>query len=95
MNFIFFHLRFKGYDAYDCSQLLLQWENFRRLYFFAMTENMRAILRRWQKQLFPEDLKQSKDINEKAVWAAATLQDLDNAYTKKLYGYKTIHEMYR
>ena len=60
-----------------------------------MTENMRAILRRWQKQLFPEELKQSKDINEKAVWAAATLQDLDNAYTKKLYGYKTIHEMYR
>ena len=85
----------QGYDAYDCSQLLLQWENFRRLYFFAMTENMRAILRRWQKQLFPEELKQSKDINEKAVWAAATLQDLDNAYTKKLYGYKTIHEMYR
>jgi len=85
----------QGYDAYACSQLLLQWENFRRLYFFAMTENMRAILRRWQKQLFPEELKKTKEINEKAVWAAATLQDLDNAYTKKLYGYKTIHDMYR
>ena len=52
---------------------MLQWENFRRLYFFAMTENMRAILRRWQKQLFPEELKKTKEINEKAVWAAATL----------------------
>jgi len=60
-----------------------------------MTENMRGILRRWQKQLFPDELKKTKDINEKAIWAAATLQDLDNAYTKKLYGYKTIKEMYR
>ena len=56
---------------------------------------MRAILRRWQKQLFPDELKKTKEINEKAIWAAATLQDLDNAYTKKLYGYKTIQEMYR
>ena len=32
------------------------WEGFRRLYLFAMTENMRAILRRWQKQLFTEQV---------------------------------------
>ena len=32
------------------------WEGFRRLYLFVMTENMRAILRRWQKQLFTEQV---------------------------------------
>jgi abhydrolase domain-containing protein 2 len=60
-----------------------------------MTENMRAILRRWQKQLFPDEVKKSKGINEKSVWSAATLLELDEAYTRKLYGYKTNQEMYR
>ena len=46
--------------SYRATKYLLAWEGFRRLYFFVMTENMRAILRRWQKQLFPEDFKQSK-----------------------------------
>jgi len=85
----------QGYDAYGCSQLLLQWENFRRLYFFAMTENMRTLLRRWQKQLFNDEIKISKGINEKAIWSAATLLELDEEYTRKLHGFKTVPEMYR
>ncbi len=40
------------------TKMLLMWEGFRRLYLFAMTENMRAILRRWQKQLFTEQVPQ-------------------------------------
>ena len=84
----------QGYDAHTSLQLIFQWENFRRLYFFAMTENMRAILRRWQKQLFPEEIKRSKGINERAIWAANTLVDIDEAYTRKLYGYKSVQDMY-
>ena len=61
---------------------MLQWENFRRLYFFAMTENMRAILRRWHTQLFKEDVKKEKNIVEREVWSAATLVELDDAYTR-------------
>ena len=60
-----------------------------------MTENIRAILRRWQKQLFSEEIKKAKGINERAVWAAATLLELDEEYTRKLYGYKTVQDMYR
>ena len=60
-----------------------------------MTENMRVILRRWQKQLFADDVKKSKGINEKAIWSAATLLELDDAYTRKLHGYKSIQDMYR
>ncbi len=47
-----------------------------------MTENKRLILRHWQKQLFPEDLKREKGIVEREVWSAATLFELDDAYTR-------------
>jgi len=58
------------------------WEGFRRLYQFAMTENMRAILRRCQKQLFTDKIKQEFDINERSVWSAATIVEVDEAYTR-------------
>lgn len=64
------------------AKYLLQWENCRRLYLFAMTENMRSILRHWQKQLFPEELKRDKGIVERDIWSAATLFELDDAYTR-------------
>ena len=49
-----------------------------------MTENMRAIIRRWQKQLFTEEVKQRHDINERAIWSAATLCEVDDIYTRKI-----------
>lgn len=58
------------------------WEGFRRLYLFAMTENIRGILRRWQKQLFTDQIKQEYDINERSVWSAATIVEVDEAYTR-------------
>ena len=62
---------------------------------FAMTENLRILFRRWQKQLFTDDIKRTKGINERAIWAAATLVEIDEAYTQKLYGYKSAQEMCR
>lgn len=64
------------------SKHLLLWESFRRLYFFAMTENMKAILRHWQKELFTDEVKRAKGINERAVWASATMIELDEEYTR-------------
>ena len=66
------------------TKYLLGWEGLRRVYFFIMTENMRAIIRRWQKQLFPDEVKQRYDINERAIWSAATLCELDDAYTRRI-----------
>jgi len=85
----------QGYDALATTKLLLRWEGFRRFYFFIMTENMRAIMRRWQKQLFTEDVKQRYDINERAIWSAATLCELDEAYTRRISGYSNVDELYK
>ncbi|XP_040565520.1 abhydrolase domain-containing protein 2 [Lepeophtheirus salmonis] len=85
----------QGYDAARASKYMLDWEGFRRLYLFAMTENMKAILRRWQKQLFTEQIKREKCINEKDVWYSATLVDLDDSYTRKLYNFDSVEAFYR
>ena len=74
---------------------MLGWEGFRRFYFFIMTENMRTILRRWQKQLFTEEIKQKFDINERAIWSAASLVELDEAYTRRISGFATMDEFYK
>ena len=50
----------QGYSAAEAAKYLLSWTNFRRLYLFVMTENLRGILRRWKRQLFTEDLKREK-----------------------------------
>jgi len=85
----------QGYDAKETTKYLLGWEGLRRVYFFIMTENMRAIIRRWQKQLFPDEVKQRYDINERAIWSAATLCELDDAYTRRIAGYASLDEMYK
>ena len=74
----------QGYDAKETTKYLLGWEGLRRVYFYIMTENIRSIIRRWQKQLFPEEVKQRYDINERAIWSAATLCELDDAYTRRI-----------
>jgi len=85
----------QGYDAKEATKYLLAWEGFRRIYFFVMTENMRGILRRWQKQLFPDDFKQKHEINERAIWSAATLVELDEAYTRRILGCKDLEQFYQ
>ena len=75
-------LRKTDSSFFRVAQHLLQWESGRRLYLFAMTENMRSILRTWQKQLFPDDFKAEKEIIERDIWSAATLYELDDAYTR-------------
>jgi len=85
----------QGYDAKETTKHLLGWEGFRRFYFFIMTENMRTILRRWQKELFTEDVKQKYDINERAIWSAASLVELDEAYTRRISGFATMEEFYK
>jgi len=85
----------QGYDAKETTKYLLGWEGLRRVYFYIMTENIRSIIRRWQKQLFPEEVKQRYDINERAIWSAATLCELDDAYTRRISGYSSLDEMYK
>ena len=85
----------QGYDAKETTKYLLDWEGFRRFYFFIMTENIRSILRRWQQQLFTEEVKQKYEINDRAIWSAGTLVELDEAYTRRIGGYSNLDEFYR
>ena len=73
------------YDSFfRTTKFLLGWEGLRRVYFFIMGENMRAIIQRWQKQLFTDEVKQRHDINERAIWSAATLCEVDEIYTRRI-----------
>ncbi len=51
---------------------------------------MKAIIRRWTANLFTEEVKLKLAITERQVFQAATLQELDDVYTRKLAGYETV-----
>ncbi len=51
---------------------------------------MKAIIRRWTAALFTEEVKARLAITERQVFQAATLQELDDVYTRKLAGFETV-----
>jgi predicted alpha/beta-fold hydrolase len=53
-------------------------------------ENMKAIIRRWTSALFTEEVKAKLALNERQVFQAATLQELDDVYTRKLAGFESV-----
>jgi len=85
----------QGYDANQMMKNMLLYEGGRRLYLYAMTYNMQYLMRRWQKTLFPEDLKREKGIVERDIWSAATLYELDDAYSRKMADIDNVEEFYR
>merc|ERR550532_2137533 len=71
-------------------ELLLEWKGFRRLYIYAMTENMKSIIRRWHNALFTEEIKKKLGITERQVYSSATLLELDDIYTRRLAGFPNL-----
>jgi hypothetical protein len=51
---------------------------------------MKAIIRRWTSALFTEDVKTKLALTERQVFQAATLQELDDVYTRKLAGFESV-----
>merc|ERR1711936_750319 len=84
----------QGYDANKTMALLLEWKGFRRLYMYAMTENLKSIMRRWTKVLFTDEVKRRLGVTERQVFNAATLQGIDDAYTRRLAGFSNVTEFY-
>ncbi|XP_018329052.1 abhydrolase domain-containing protein 2 [Agrilus planipennis] len=84
----------QGYDALKGTKLLLNWQNFRRFYLYIMTENMKNIILRHRHVLLSEDVKRRLKLNETDILAAATLPELDDAYTKRVHNFKTVSELY-
>lgn len=85
----------QGYDANRCMQMLLEWQGFRRLYAYAMTENLKSIIRRWHGVLFPAEVKRKLGITERQVLNSATLYELDDVYTRKMAGFNNLPDFYQ
>ncbi|XP_049817466.1 abhydrolase domain-containing protein 2 [Aethina tumida] len=84
----------QGYNAIDGTKLLLNWQNFRRFYLYIMTENMKGIILRHRNVLLSEEVKKRHGLSEHEIIAAATLPELDEAYTRKVHGFSSISELY-
>lgn len=85
----------QGYCAIEGTKHLLNWQNFRRFYLYIMTENVKNIILRHRSTLLSEEIKNRFKLNEHEIVAAATLPELDDAYTRKLHNFSTISEYYK
>ncbi|GLH13285.1 Abhydrolase domain-containing protein 2 [Gryllus bimaculatus] len=72
----------QGYCAIESTKWLLNWQNFRRFYLYVMTESMKTIILRHRHALLSEEAKERFKLNEHEIIAAATLPELDEAYTR-------------
>merc|ERR1719158_1438259 len=59
-----------------------------------MTEAMKSIIRRWQRFLFTDEIKRKIGVNERQVLNAATMNELDDLYTRRLAGFSNLSEFY-
>ncbi|CAH1731804.1 abhydrolase domain-containing protein 2 [Aphis gossypii] len=83
------------YDALKATGVLLHWQNFRRLYLYALTEAIKALILKHRSKLLADDIKERYSLIEKDIISAATLPELDDAYTRKVTNFKNLHEFYR
>lgn len=67
---------------YRGTKCLLNWQNFRRVYLYVLTEAVRNIILKHRYILLNESTKQQLLLNERDVIAAATLPELDDAFTR-------------
>lgn len=85
----------QGYNAIEVVCSLLQWQNFRRFYLYVMTDNYRNIITKHKRILLTPELKIKYDLDETTIASAATLPDLDEAYTRKVSNFDTVTDLYR
>lgn len=85
----------QGYNAIEGSKFLLNWQNFRRFYLYVMTESVKNIILKHKQVLLSEDVKQRHGLIEKDIVSAATLPELDEAYTRKVHNFKSVKELYK
>jgi abhydrolase domain-containing protein 2 len=84
----------QGYCAIEGTKWLLNWQNFRRFYLYIMTENMKNIILRHRSMLLSEEVKNRYKLNEHEIISAATLPELDEAYTRKVHEFGSLSELY-
>nr|XP_032529566.1 abhydrolase domain-containing protein 2 [Danaus plexippus plexippus] len=85
----------QGYNAIDTMVYLLQWQNFRRFYLYIMTDNYRNIITRHKRTLLSNEMKNRYSLDENMIVSAGTLPDLDEAYSRRVYGFNSVAELYK
>lgn len=60
-----------------------------------MTESMKSIILRHRHILLHDDVKRRYNLKEREIIAAATLPELDDAYTRKVHNFKSVSELYQ
>lgn len=84
----------QGYSATEGTTFLLNWQNFRRFYLYVMTENVKSLILKHRHVLLSEDVKRRFGLVEADIVAAATLPELDEAYTRRVHNFNSVSEMY-
>ncbi|KAF7993180.1 hypothetical protein HCN44_006240 [Aphidius gifuensis] len=84
----------QGYNAIEGTKYLLNWQNFRRFYLYIMTESVKNIILRHRHVLLSEEVKQRFGLKEKQILSAASIQQLDEAYTRRIHNFKSVKQMY-
>lgn len=85
----------QGYNALEGTKFLLNWQNFRRFYLYVMTESVKNIILKHKYVLLSEEVKQKYSLNERDIISAATLPELDEAYTRRVHQFRSLQEMYK
>nr|XP_033330169.1 abhydrolase domain-containing protein 2 isoform X2 [Megalopta genalis] len=85
----------QGYNALEGTKFLLNWQNFRRFYLYIMSESVKSIILKHKHVLLSEEVKQKYNLNERDIISAATLPELDEAYTRKVHNFRSVSEMYK
>ncbi|XP_076630121.1 abhydrolase domain-containing protein 2 [Colletes latitarsis] len=85
----------QGYNALEGTKFLLNWQNFRRFYLYIMSESVKNIILKHKNILLSEEIKQRHNLNERDIISAATLPELDEAYTRKVHNFRSVTEMYK
>lgn len=85
----------QGYDANAATQCLLTWQNFQRFYFYVLTENVKSIIMKHRSVLLSDDIKKRFNLNEREIAKAATLIELDTAYTCKIHNFSSATDLYK
>lgn len=85
----------QGYNAVQGTNFLLSWQNFRRFYLYVMTENMKSIIMRHKQTLLSDEAKTRHNLNERQIFEAATLPELDEAYTRRVHNFDSVNHLYK
>lgn len=85
----------QGYNALEGTKFLLNWQNFRRFYLYIMTESVKNIILKHKQVLLSDEVKQRCMLNERDIVSAATLPELDEAYTRRVHNFRSVQELYK